>query len=110
MLRKIRDNYWSAETRTQVETQFGADAPLVSGDLLTIATGDDAGDYAFDDLSAATVGLGVIQVPGHAGRFILTDNSIRIVADRADAGPTRAFANSAGQLFVMPSAGVYRGI
>lgn len=110
MLRKIRDHYWVAETRAQAESQFGEDVPLQTGDLLTISAGDDAGDYSFDAESSATAAHGIVAVTGHSGRFLLSETVVRIVEDRADASATKAFANSAGQLFVSPQEGVYRGI
>lgn len=109
MLRKVRDHYWVAETSTQAAAQFGEDVPLQTGDLLTIASGAEAGDYTFDEESDDD-GFGFVEIPNHTGRFVLTDNSIRVVEDREEATVSRAFTNSAGQLFTQPVPGVFRGL
>src|SRR5690606_42165709 len=97
MLRKVRDHYWVAETSTQAAAQFGEDVPLQTGDLLTISSGVEAGDYTFDEESDDD-GFGFVEIPSHTGRFILTDNSTRVVEAHEEATAYRAFHYSDTQL------------
>jgi hypothetical protein len=68
---KVGERFWTAKTRTEVETQFGNADDFPKDSIVRIVTGADAGDYYWDPSSSATAGAGVIAVPGETGRFLL---------------------------------------
>jgi hypothetical protein len=97
---KVGERFWTAKTRTEVETQFGNADDFPKDSIVRIVTGADAGDYYWDPTSSATAGAGVIAVPGETGRFLLgaSGTSTPSVSSSV-AGSANAFTASQRRIF-----------
>ncbi len=105
---KSGERFWTAKTRTEVETQFGNADDFPKDSIVRIVTGSDAGDYYWDPTSSATAGAGVIAVPGETGRFLLGSSASSTPSVSSSAAGS-AVAWPAGEVRIFHSDGSTAG-